>query len=606
MVLCTGLLGASDPLALLHSLEEHLPPLPKAVAFTPPSLSSPSQSQSVESGLDIVPQLSPSASQLPTSESDPSLHPPPPSHLTASSSSSLALAALENTDPSLTLADDAALVVDGSADSSANERILSLAEEMAEASPSSTSLPAPASEPAPPPAPVFKFQIVTDWLRAGGASFDNLYIPENESEPASGEHAAAAPSSSSASSASTSAISGVYLRSSVSPGVPLLRVPLSHIMTSETAFASDIGQAIIRAEQRGGLMLRSKHSFLAAFLLVERVKGEASFWWPYIQCLPTAYDHVPIHYSDSDLALLQGSMVLSKIADRRDSLRAEFVELQRHLGADLFGRFSLEEFVWARNVVVTRIFGMVVGGKKTDGLVPMADLLNHRRPRETKWTFDDASGAFTVTSLRALQGGCQVHDSYGRKCNSRFFVNYGFALEENADNEARFVFAIAPSDPFFDLRIRLLGGSSNPSGSSSQSNHALSQREFSLVGAYSSKDAHVREAFSFLRFAFARAAEVSVLAAAKDFRIADVAPISVANELRVLEQVRACAAQSLDEFDASVEQDDFILANDAALTRPQRSCVIMRRGEKLVRGVNLRWHLLMCVCARVWQNVLMP
>jgi hypothetical protein len=51
---------------------------------------------------------------------------------------------------------------------------------------------------------------------------------------------------------------------------------------------------------------------------------------------------VPIHYSDSDLALLQGSMVLSKIADRRDSLRAEFVELQRHLGADLFGRTPLE------------------------------------------------------------------------------------------------------------------------------------------------------------------------------------------------------------------------------------------------------------------------
>jgi histone-lysine N-methyltransferase SETD3 len=500
--------------------------------------------------------------------------------------------AVDQADASSALVD--AALVDGSAGSSASVAIPSLAEELSDASllsSSTLSAPAPAPELVPPPAPVFKFQIVTDWLRAGGATFDNLYIPENESdreranesenEPASSADRAAAP----ASSASTSAISGVYLRSSVAPGVPLLRVPLSHIMTSETAFASEIGQAIIRAEQRGGLMLRSKHSFLAAFLLVERVKGEASFWWPYIQCLPTAYDHVPIHFADADLALLQGSMVLAKIADRRDSLRAEFVELQRHVGGtDHFGRFTLEEFVWARNVVVTRIFGMVVGGRKTDGLVPMADLLNHRRPRETKWTFDDAAGAFTVTSLRALQGGCQVHDSYGRKCNSRFFVNYGFALEENADNEARFVFGIAPSDPFFDLRLRLLGGSSGGSNQNGgNSNHALSQREFSLVGTYSSKDAHVREAFSFLRFAFARAAEVSVLAAAKDFRIADVAPISVVNELRVLEQVRACAAQSLDEFDASVEQDDFILAHDAALTRAQRSCVIMRRGEKLVR-----------------------
>jgi hypothetical protein len=32
-----------------------------------------------------------------------------------------------------------------------------------------------------------------------------------------------------------------------------------------------------------------------------------------------------------------------------------------------FGKFSLNEFVWARFAVITRIFGLNVDGNKTDG-----------------------------------------------------------------------------------------------------------------------------------------------------------------------------------------------------------------------------------------------
>ncbi len=74
---------------------------------------------------------------------------------------------------------------------------------------------------------------------------------------------------------------------------------------------------------------------------------------------------------------------------------------------------SHDEFVWARLVVITRIFGLLVNGAKTDGLVPMADMLNHKRPRETSWTYDDSRGGFTITTLRALNRGEQIYDSYG-------------------------------------------------------------------------------------------------------------------------------------------------------------------------------------------------
>jgi histone-lysine N-methyltransferase SETD3 len=37
-------------------------------------------------------------------------------------------------------------------------------------------------------------------------------------------------------------------------------------------------------------------------------------------------------------------------------------------------------------------------GHRTSALVPQADMLNHYRPRETKWTFEDDKQAFTITT----------------------------------------------------------------------------------------------------------------------------------------------------------------------------------------------------------------
>jgi len=55
------------------------------------------------------------------------------------------------------------------------------------------------------------------------------------------------------------------------------------------------------------------------------------------------------------------------------------------------------------------------------------------RPRETKWAYDNTRRAFTITSLEPIGAGCQVYDSYGQKCNHRFLLNYGFAIENNRE-----------------------------------------------------------------------------------------------------------------------------------------------------------------------------
>lgn len=62
-------------------------------------------------------------------------------------------------------------------------------------------------------------------------------------------------------------------------------------------------------------------------------------------------------------------------------------------------------------------------------------MLNHLRPRETKWNFDDAMDSFVVSAIHAISPGGQVFDSYGQKCNHRFLLNYGFSVENNEESD---------------------------------------------------------------------------------------------------------------------------------------------------------------------------
>ena len=44
----------------------------------------------------------------------------------------------------------------------------------------------------------------------------------------------------------------------------------------------------------------------------------------------------------------------------------------------------------------SRIFGITVNDVKTDGFVPYADMLNHKRPRQTLWYYDEDKRGFVI------------------------------------------------------------------------------------------------------------------------------------------------------------------------------------------------------------------
>jgi len=392
-----------------------------------------------------------------------------------------------------------------------------------------------------------KFDSLLNWLKEGGAKYPHLVMKYY-----------------------TVDYRGVHAKKRLEKDELILEVPLPLIMTTEVAKESDIGQKI----QQSGCQLYSDHSWLAACLLQEKYNPKSK-WKPYIDILPVHYRNVPIFFDEEDLKMLKGSFTLKMITDRKEELKAEYDNIVKFVPE--FGKYHHLDFSWARVAVITRVFGFEVRGRKTEGLVAMADMLNHKRPNETSWTFDDSRNAFTITTTKRLLKSAQIFDSYGRKCNSRFFVNYGFALDFNEDNQVALFFTLPVDDPAAQIKHKLLGGNRT--------------RRFQI--AFEHKERCTKKCMSWLRIAQATVDELPI---SKMPDITKIDPISHQNELRVMQALKKAAMDILKQFDTSLEEDNKLLADpgeNKKLTLNFRNCVVMRRGEKeiLHAYINLADHL---------------
>ena len=84
-------------------------------------------------------------------------------------------------------------------------------------------------------------------------------------------------------------------------------------------------------------------------------------------------------------------------------------------------------------------------------------MLNHKRPRQTNWTYTDDREGFIITALEDIKRGEQVYDSYGKKCNTRFLLNYGFINLNNDANEYPLCVKMADDDQFAQQKMEILG-----------------------------------------------------------------------------------------------------------------------------------------------------
>lgn len=334
-----------------------------------------------------------------------------------------------------------------------------------------------------------KYEVFEAWLRDNGAKFEMLELREYDCCEVSGDKPggptaadcsdeekkepvgstldmSSSPLSSSkhskraddddANKEDDSEMRGVHAVHHIPPGTTCMSIPRRCLITVEMGQATPIGQAILLSDLD---LDAPKHIFLMIYILWDRkVNNRNSFFAPYYDILPKTLSNMPIFWSSDELQELRGSYLLQQIADRNDAI-AEDYDAICAVAPALQQICTLQEFKWARMAVCSRNFGLQMDGHRTSALVPHADMLNHFRPRETKWTFDEEQQAFTITSLQHIAAGSQVYDSYGQKCNHRFLLNYGFAVEDNREvdgfcpNEVPIELAVDPSDPAHDAKL---------------------------------------------------------------------------------------------------------------------------------------------------------
>lgn len=186
------------------------------------------------------------------------------------------------------------------------------------------------------------------------------------------------------------------------------------------------------------------------FLIKEYLRGEESFWWPYIQALPQPDDRaswaLPPFWPDHEAELLDGTNVEVGIEKIKGDVRREVKETLSLLS--LYGdgktfeksRFSTL-YQWAYCIFSSRSFrpSLVLSraqekslpaGVKIDDfsvLLPLFDIGNHDMTTEIRWDLrDDSSCELKVGKPHTP--GQQIFNNYSMKTNAELLLGYGFLI----------------------------------------------------------------------------------------------------------------------------------------------------------------------------------
>ncbi|CAD8163405.1 unnamed protein product [Paramecium octaurelia] len=356
---------------------------------------------------------------------------------------------------------------------------------------------------------------------------------------------------------------GVNARKAISSKEVILFVPRSHMITLEMAKETPVAKKIIQYRLD---LLSPKHSFLSTFLLQEKKKQD-SFWKPYLDVLPKSYSNFPIFFNDCDLEWLKGSPFLKQVKDKITDLKKDYCDICQV--APEFLQHSFDEFCWARMTASSRIFGINIKGVKTDAFVPLADMLNHKRPKLTSWCYSDERQGFIIETDENIEKGQMIFDSYGSKCNSRFLLNYGFVVDDNNANEVNLMVEPDGTIPLIQLK------------------EGLSRETFQFPKSFrlviDPNDVSFSDFMSFIRFILIKEEQecVNLLGKNSHIKPTKIHFIGIQNELAMWNLIENLCIRALNQYPTTLEQDLEIL-KICELTTNQRNCLILRMGEKKI------------------------
>ncbi|KAL7785834.1 hypothetical protein V8C37DRAFT_313291 [Trichoderma ceciliae] len=194
------------------------------------------------------------------------------------------------------------------------------------------------------------------------------------------------------------------------------------------------------------------------FLIKELLKGEESFWFPYIQALPQPEDvddwALPPFWPEEEAELLEGTNLEVGLDKIRHDVRREFREAKSLLLAsqhdaedDFSDHLTKELYWWAYCIFSSRSFRplLVLSEAQRESLpedvsvddfsvlLPLFDIGNHDMTVDVRWhlTAGQSPGSGAACQLRVgreHRPGQQIFNNYSAKTNAELLLGYGFML----------------------------------------------------------------------------------------------------------------------------------------------------------------------------------
>ena len=237
-----------------------------------------------------------------------------------------------------------------------------------------------------------------DWLKEGGSEFDDIFFEEYDNER------------------------GVHSNKNIKKNSLVIKIPRKMIIHSN------------RPSKNSTLMekldIPNKNIHKLVLFMLEDMESGESFFQPYYDILPDDLSHFPIFWTEEELLFLENSHFIDDIINRRETFYNNYKKLSTLPDFS----YTFDDYCIIRTLVGSRNFGLNINGERVIAMVPLGDMFNHDIPADVKWSFDNSLESYTMRANHSIKKGHQISDSYGKKCNSKYLLYYGFMVGDNDIN----------------------------------------------------------------------------------------------------------------------------------------------------------------------------
>lgn len=226
---------------------------------------------------------------------------------------------------------------------------------------------------------------------------------------------------------------GIHSINGIKRGRTLIEIPEKLLITDKMGEDTVYGRII---KKHSKYFKNLKIIYVVLYIL--ETKKDNHFFKPYYDILPTSLSNFPIFWNKEDIILLTGSNSINEIIIRQKEITKDYEKICE-LIPEFKNKYSIQTFIWARTIVGSRNFGIVIDNVSRSAMVPICDLLNHDPKPDVTWGFNQRTRSFKMVSNRYLKKGKPITDTYGIKSNLKYLLFYGFTIENNYKNDVIYI-----------------------------------------------------------------------------------------------------------------------------------------------------------------------